>query len=708
MSHLPHHLPRPIVALVAVLVAVALAFALAGTTSAAAADPRSDPASVRPGDSHRVAPAERRAAEPVRLPSRRSGVHLYDCDAVGPGGQCGTLRVPLDRAHPGRAQLTLFFLYYRHRRPGPSREAIMLSEGGPGYSITNTEFEKQNYKDVFDPLLDTRDLVMFDQRGVGRSGALTCRALQRNPDFSLASILTKFARCAQQLGTQATVYGSGDVALDMEALRRALGIEKLDLYGGSYAAQDVQSYTLRFPHRVRTAVLDSPFSASVFGHPGQTFDDFLTDIALDIPAMADRLCARSVSCSIDRSNAHDDLAWLVHRLRASPVSGTAVDLLGRPQPVTVTERTLAWRVLTADDFNLIALSEAAAAAAALRAGDPAPLLRLGAEAATDTGPGEPDPVEIFSMGDNAARSCVDLEFPWDTSASLGKRRVQWQQAVDALPQDQFGIWSKRAWLSKPGSPVAPDACIVWPGPERTTPAAVPAGSSFSARVPALVISGDLDRSIPAADALALHRIWPGSSYVEIQNAQHHVWFTAPECAQSIIVRFVTTKQPGDTSCAASNDELFSYPAVGRFPVLAAGAVPATPAPGDASTPTDRLVVSAATSAVTDAFRRGFGPVTPEQSAGLRGGTFTLAFGDTAANETLTAVRFTTDVAVSGESSYTWNAQLLEASVTVDGPGAEDGELQISGVWYGFGVTTTVLQVTGTIGGRQVSVTTPAS
>ena len=72
------------------------------------------------------------------------------------------------------------------------------------------------------------------------------------------------------------------------------------------------------------------------------------------------------------------------------------------------------------------------------------------------------------------------------------------------------------------------------------------------------------------------------------------------------------------------------------------------------------------------------------------------------------MRFTTDVAVSGESSYTWNAQLLEASVTVEGPGAEDGQLQISGVWYGFGVPTTVLQVTGTIGGRQVSVTTPAS
>ena len=654
------------------------------------------------------APARVPAVDLGRLPSRRSGVLLFDCDAAGPGGQCGTLQVPLDRAHPRRATLTLFFLYYRHRRPGPSREAIMLSEGGPGYSLTNTEFEKQNYKDVFDPILGTRDLIMFDQRGVGRSGAITCRALQRNPDFSLSSILTKFAKCARQLGARATMYGSGDVALDMEALRRGLGIKKLDLYGGSYAAQDVQSYTLRFPRRVRTAVLDSPFSASVFGHPGQAFDDFLTDVALDIPAMADRVCARSSSCSFDRANAHDDLAWLVQRLRASPVTGTAIDLQGKPRTVTVSERSLAWSILTADDFNLIALSEAAAAAASLRAGDPAPLLRLAAEAATPF-EGEPDPVEIFSMGDNAARTCVDLEFPWDTSSSVKKRRVQWQQAVDAPAGKPVRDLLEGRVAGQAGQPG---------GARRVHRLARTQEVHARIGAPRVLLvahgAGARHHRRPGPLHPGRRRDWrctrSGRAAPTWRSRTPSTTCCSPlrSARSPIIVRFVKTKGTGDTSCAATNDDLFSYPAVGRFPLVAADAVPATPAAGDASTPVDRQVVSAATYAVTDAFRRGFGPRPIEKGAGLRGGTFTLEFGDTHATEQLTGVRFTTDVAVSGESTYEYAAQLLEATVTVDGPGAEDGDLHVQGVWYGFGVPTTVLQVTGTIGGRAVALTMPAS
>jgi pimeloyl-ACP methyl ester carboxylesterase len=690
------------------LVATTLVLALGvATTATAAAVPRPGPSVERGVGTHRAAPTGVRTGEVGRLASRRSGVHLFDCGAVGPGGQCGTLRVPLDRAHPRRATLTLFFLYYRHRRPGPTREAIMVSEGGPGYSVTNTEFEKQNYKDVLDPLLGSRDLILLDQRGVGHSDAVTCRALQRNPDFGLTSILSRFATCAKQLGGHATMYGSGDVALDMEAVRKALGVRKLDLYGGSYAAQDVQSYTLRFPHRVRTAVLDSPFSASVYDLPGQTMDDYLTDVALELPDVADRLCARSRSCSFDRTNAHDDLAWLVQRLRTTPLTGTAPDLQGRPRTVTVTEKTLAWNILLAEDFNLIALSESAAAAASLRAGDPAPLLRLAAEAATPDDSG-PDPVRNFSWGENAARSCLDLEFPWDTSAAVGVRQAQWQAAANALPATQFGLFSKQAWLTRPGAPLAPDPCIVWPGPKGSTPAAVPRHSSFPKKVPALVIAGDLDLSIPADDAVALHELWPGSDYVEIRNAQHHVWFTAAECADPVIVHFIEKRRTGDTSCAEKNTDIYSYPAVGRFPALAAAAVPATAVTGDGSSSADRQVVTVATSAVTDAFRRGFGPRQVEKGAGLRGGAFTIGFGDNHAKVKLTGARFAGDVAVTGKATYGYQSQAIDATVTVDGPGAEDGTLHIVGVWFGFRVPTTVLEVSGTIGGRAVAATVPAS
>jgi pimeloyl-ACP methyl ester carboxylesterase len=650
----------------------------------------------------RVDSAERRTLA-------RRGVRLVKCNAAE-GGYCGTLHVPLDRAHPARGTVRLFFLYYRHREPGPARSAIMLSEGGPGYSITNTEFERQAYLDSFGPLMAHRDLVMLDQRGVGRSDVVKCPALQRSPDYGRPSILRKVAACARQLGSRATVYGSGDVALDMEAVRRAIGIRQLDLYGASYAAQDVQSYAARFPHRVRSAVLDSPFSASVFGSKGSAFDDFGTDLAMAVPEVADRLCARSTSCSAERADARGDLAWLAEQLRANPVTGSAYGYGGELRSVRVTESSLAWTILQSGDFGQTALSEVAAAADALRAGDAAPLLRLAAEADTSQG-GPPDPARIFSEGVNPARFCMDAThgFPWDTDAPVATRMKQWEQALADLPDDQFGLFSKEGWVARPPAPLAPDVCIVWPGPRSTTPKAIPAGATFPAKVPALVITGDFDLDLPPADSKPLKELWPSSRYVEIRNGGHHVFFAAFDCAEPIIVRFIRDLRPGDTSCAKSFPETFSFPALGRFPVVAADAVEASGGePGDQSTAADRQVATVATAAVTDAFRRAFGPVFSDRGRGLRGGRYRVAPGPDRAVIELKKARFAADVAVSGTARYLFPGQELRAKVSVDGPDALDGTLRITGVWFGFGVETTVLVVRGELGGRPVSLTVPGS
>ena len=75
---------------------------------------------------------------------------------------------------------------------------------------------------------------------------------------------------------------------------------------------------------------------------------------------------------------------------------------------------------------------------------------------------------------------------------------------------------------------------------------------------------------------------------------------------------------------------------------------------------------------------------------------------------LKGARFATDVAVTGTAKYLFPGQELRAKVSVDGPGALDGILRVTGVWFGFGVETTVLVVRGTLGGRHVSLTVPGS
>lgn len=193
------------------------------------------------------------------------------------------------------------------------------------------------------------------------------------------------------------------------------------------------------------------------------------------------------------------------------------------------------------------------------------------------------------------------------------------------------------------------------------------------------------------------------------NAGHHTFFSRQDCTPGLTVHFIATLKPGDTSCAKDTSTL-SYPAVGRFPKVAGDARPAMvrAGSGDASTPEDRKVATVATAAVTDALRRGFIQSGPGEGPGLRGGTFKLSFGDSSATADLVKARFAKDVAVSGSADYGFASQAIDATVTVDGPGAEDGTLHITGIWFGFEVPTTVLKIDGTLGGRTVALKVPAS
>jgi pimeloyl-ACP methyl ester carboxylesterase len=48
---------------------------------------------------------------------------------------------------------------------------------------------------------------------------------------------------------------------DLEAVRRALGYEKIDVYGASYGATAAQLYLRLYPHAVRTLILDGGWTA---------------------------------------------------------------------------------------------------------------------------------------------------------------------------------------------------------------------------------------------------------------------------------------------------------------------------------------------------------------------------------------------------------------------------------------------------------------
>src|SRR5205085_4765180 len=122
------------------------------------------------------------------------------------------------------------------------------------------------------PALARSDLLLFDQRGTGASGPLSCPALSAGEIATANSLGEVIQRCARQLGPARGAYTTRESVEDIEAVRQAAGYEKLVLYGTSYGTKVALEYAARYPQHVESLVLDStempegpePFHVSTF------------------------------------------------------------------------------------------------------------------------------------------------------------------------------------------------------------------------------------------------------------------------------------------------------------------------------------------------------------------------------------------------------------------------------------------------------------
>src|ERR1700733_12225963 len=93
-----------------------------------------------------------------------------------PTARCGSIVVDLDRKHPSAGKTTVVFAVVpRTDQTKPSLGTIVPNPGGPG--VSTIDLTGSEYAAGLAPLLDRRDLLLMDPRGVGRSDPLTCPAL---------------------------------------------------------------------------------------------------------------------------------------------------------------------------------------------------------------------------------------------------------------------------------------------------------------------------------------------------------------------------------------------------------------------------------------------------------------------------------------------------------------------------------------------------
>jgi pimeloyl-ACP methyl ester carboxylesterase len=407
---------------------------------------------------------------------------------------CGYISVPLDYAHPDGRRIRLSVM--AQPDTAAQRGTIMLIAGGPGEAST-TVFDLTS--DLWRSLFPGYRVVAYDDRGTGDSGRLSCRGAKTA------------AVCGAAIGPSRVFYGTRENAEDMEAVRLALGVERLGLFGLSYGTKQALAYALAYPSRVERLLLDSV-------------------VPVDGPEPLGLHSLRAISSAL-RSICHDGACAGFSRDPGADYARLANALAARPLELKVPVYTTGWgpqtrRVhldgrallglaITSDLNEGLALALPTAVKSALE-GRPRQLAHLTALVGRQTS------TDVNSAVLHAT-TCNDGPFPWRPETPLLGRRAFLASRVASVARDSlggFGAWAARGSAAD---------CLGWPSPG--APALAAAGTVPD--VPVLVLAGDRDVRTPWPDGAEVARRFPQGRLL-LAPGVGHMAVSSSTCVQRAV------------------------------------------------------------------------------------------------------------------------------------------------------------------------------
>ncbi len=179
--------------------------------------------------------------------------------------------------------------------------SIVVNPGGPGsaaFDLVVASYLSERLRAQF-------DIVAMDPRGVGESTPINCPAAwagktllpQTEADFNqMAQANAAYYRaCKQATGALIDHVDTVSVARDLDAVRKALGDERLTFAGFSYGTAVAQTYARFFPNRVRALLLDGVLD---YQQPAATFVKTEVDAAEDSLVRFAARCQSDSSCAL--------------------------------------------------------------------------------------------------------------------------------------------------------------------------------------------------------------------------------------------------------------------------------------------------------------------------------------------------------------------------------------------------------------------------
>lgn len=427
----------------------------------------------------------------------------------------GRVRVLEDRSRPMGRSIELVFVRFKSTSPHPGAPIFFLP-GGPGNSTLDAGKMPARFP-LFMKAREYGDVILVDQRGVGASSPrLDCEQsvpYPRHRGVTRASYLVAYLKAAKacaatwrRRGIDLSAYNTNASADDLDDVRRALGADKMMLWGLSYGTHWALATIRRHPERIERAILAGVEGQDHTQKLPSTYRAHLRQVAALVrrdPVLAPRI-----------PDLETMLRTVVMRLNAQPQPLTLTDLsTGKTSPVMLNGTLFSWVL------------------AGIWGSDGLPLIPWLILEAND---GRFDDIAyLLNRGGVGLESAMHAAMDCASGASPERQRQVRREAGDILFRD----------INFPYM----EGCSGWGvaaiGPTFWAP--------VRAATPILFISGTLDAKTPPFQAEEIRRGFPNSAHLIINGAVHsNPLFLSNPRIKDIIFDFLAGKPVNDTQLQA--------------------------------------------------------------------------------------------------------------------------------------------------------------
>jgi pimeloyl-ACP methyl ester carboxylesterase len=467
-----------------------------------------------------------------------STLRWSQCSGRLAGAECASLAVPLNYADPGGRKITLALSMIPATAPAARQQGVLLvNPGGPGEPGRSLAAEVAG--GLSPQVAATYDIVGFDPRGVGGSvPALSCdpsffdevRPNYIPADAAAEQVLIGRAKayaagCEQRFGWLLPSMTTVSMARDLDQIRQAFGVSKINYYAFSYGTYLGQVYGTLFPDRVRRMVLDSTVDPTGAWYTDNIDQDYAFQGRLD----AFFAWTAKYDSDYDLGTTQAQVQAAYYKVRAklekTPVDGSNGPLIG-PDELDDT-------FVITGYLNSVWPAFAQALSQYARSGDGSLLLTQ----YETWGATSENTFAVYN-----AVECADVSWPRNWS--------KWQADTERVYQTApFEAWDN-AWFNA--------ACAFWP----VTGPAEPFTVDGSGLPPVLMLQGTLDPATPYAGAQDAHRLLPSARMVVVEGGGNHgqsLESPPNQCVQNYLNAYLATgavpERPGlvNATCPATAD-----------------------------------------------------------------------------------------------------------------------------------------------------------